>query len=73
MLGLMVIGLLGGVVIVERIFALPGIGTMAISAGQHGDIPVVLAAVSFLVLVVVVVNLLVDVINGLINPRVRAS
>jgi peptide/nickel transport system permease protein len=72
-LGLMVIGLISGTIIVERIFALPGVGTMALSSGLQGDIPVVLGAITFLVVVVVVVNLAVDVINGLLNPKARVS
>lgn len=70
-LGLMMITLLGGSVIVERVFALPGIGTMTLSAGQQGDIPVVLGGVTFFVLVVVVINIVVDLINGFLNPKVR--
>lgn len=70
-LALMMISLLGGSIIVERIFALPGVGAMALNAGQVGDIPVVLAAVTFMVLVIVIINLGVDVINGLLNPKVR--
>lgn len=73
MLGLMMIGLLGGAVIVERIFALPGIGTMALGAGQAGDVPVVLGAVTFMVVVVVVINLVVDIVLGLLNPKARVS
>jgi len=73
MLGLLIIGLLGGTIIVERIYALPGVGTMAISAGAAGDVPVVLAGVTFLVIVVVVVNLIVDLVNGFLNPKARVS
>ena len=71
LLALMMIALLGGAIIVERIFALPGVGMMALNAGQVGDIPVVLASVAFLVLVVVVINLFVDIVNGFLNPKVR--
>lgn len=70
-LGLMVIGLIGGTIIVERIFALPGVGTMALVSGLAGDIPVVLGAVTFLVVVVVVINLAVDLVNGFLNPKAR--
>lgn len=72
MLGLLIIALLGGTVIVERIFNLPGIGMMALSAGQAGDIPVVLAGVTFMVLVIVVINLAVDILNAFLNPKVRS-
>ncbi len=73
MLGLMMIGLLGGAIIIERVFALPGIGMMALGAGQAGDVPVVLGAVAFLVVVVVVINLVVDVVLGFLNPKARVS
>jgi peptide/nickel transport system permease protein len=73
MLGLMMIGLLGGAVIVERIFALPGVGTMALSSGQAGDVPIVLGAVTFMVIVVVVINLTVDLVLGFLNPKARVS
>jgi peptide/nickel transport system permease protein len=73
LLALMMIALLGGAIIVERVFALPGIGMMALNAGQVGDIPVVLASVAFLVLVVVIINLIVDIVNGLLNPKVRLA
>jgi len=73
MLGLQAIALLSGVIIVERVFALPGVGQLALDSGKVGDVPVVMGCVTFLVTVVVVINLLVDVINGLLNPRVRLA
>lgn len=73
MLGLQAIALLGGAIIVERVFALPGVGSLALDSGVSGDVPVVLGCVTFLVTVVVVINLLVDLANGFLNPRVRLS
>lgn len=70
-LSLQVIGVLGGAVIVERIYALPGIGTIGIAAGNSADVPVVMGTVAFMVVVVVVVNLTTDILNGLISPRMR--
>ncbi|MBX3194133.1 MAG: ABC transporter permease [Microbacteriaceae bacterium] len=72
-LSLEVIGTLGGAVIVERIFALPGLGNLALTSGVLGDIPVVLGVVVFMVVVVVVVNVLVDIINGLLTPKARVG
>lgn len=72
-LGLMIINLLGGTIIVERVFALPGIGSLALDAGQRADIPAALGAVTFLVFVIVVINLTVDAANGFLNPKVRTS
>lgn len=72
-LSLQVIGLLGGAVLLERIYALPGLGSIAVTAGTQGDIPVVLGTVAFMVVVVVVVNLVTDVLAGVLNPKVRIS
>ena len=70
-LSFQVIGLLGGSVIIERVFAIAGLGTLAVTAGETGDIPVVMGVVSFMVLVVVGVNVTVEVLNGLLNPKAR--
>lgn len=72
-ISLQFIGLLGGVIILERIFALPGIGTLAINATVLGDIPIIMGIVLFTVCLVIVVNLLVDLLNGWLNPKVRVS
>lgn len=67
------IGLLGGTIIVENIFALPGLGALAISATNVGDVPVVMGITLFTVVVVVVVNLGLDLLQGLLNPKARMS
>jgi peptide/nickel transport system permease protein len=72
-LSLQFIGMLGGAIIIERVFALPGIGSLAATASLRGDIPVVMGVVTFSVLVVVVVNLLVDITQGILNPKVRTA
>ncbi|MEU8135584.1 ABC transporter permease [Streptodolium elevatio] len=72
-LGMQFVGLLGGAVLVEQIFALPGIGSMAISYTTRGDIPVIMALVMFTVVGVVLINLLVDVLIGWLNPKARAA
>jgi peptide/nickel transport system permease protein len=72
-IGITFVGLLGGSVLVESVFALPGLGSaLATATGQH-DIPVVQGVVLYFTLVVVAVNLLVDLTYGVLNPRVRAS
>ena len=72
-LSLQLIGMLGGVVIIEQIFALPGMGPMAVAATGQSDLPVVMGVVMYTVVVVIVVNLLVDILNGWLNPKVRVS
>lgn len=72
-LSLQFIGMLGGAVIIEKIFAIPGIGNLAVTATQMGDVPVVMGVVLYTVVIVVIVNLLVDLLNGWLNPRVRVA
>jgi peptide/nickel transport system permease protein len=72
-IGLQFVGLLGGVVIIERVFAVPGIGALAVDATTSGDIPIVMGVVVYTVIVVVVVNLLIDLANGWLNPKVRVG
>lgn len=64
--------MLGGVVIIEQIFALPGMGAgaLAVNATSLGDIPLVMGVVLY---TVVIVNLVVDLINGWLNRKVRVS
>ncbi len=71
-LGLQVIVLLGGVVVIERVFFLPGIGAQTVSSALLADIPVVMGCVLFIVVVVIVVNLLADIVNAALNPKVRS-
>lgn len=72
-LSLQFVGMLGGSVIIESIFALPGIGSFAVESTAKGDTPVVMGIVVFTVLVVITVNLLVDLVNGWLNPKVRVK
>ncbi len=72
-LSLQLISLLGGVVIIESIFAIPGLGRLAVDATSQGDLPLVMGVVMYTVAIVVVVNLLVDIANGWLNPKVRVS
>ncbi|MFD4507352.1 ABC transporter permease [Streptomyces sp. NPDC058457] len=72
-LALQFIGLIGGAVVVEKVFGLPGIGTLANSAAVRGDAPVLLGTVVVTVMIVVAVNLLLDIAYGWLNPKVRVS
>ncbi|MBT2250305.1 ABC transporter permease [Arthrobacter sp. BHU FT2] len=72
-ISLQFIGMLGGVVIIEQIFALPGMGSLAVQSTTMADIPLVMGVVIYTVLIVIIVNLLVDIINGWLNPKVRVS
>ena len=72
-IGLQFGGLLGGIVVVERIFAWPGIGSLALDAVYGRDYPVLQAVIAVLALLIVAVNLVVDVVYGLIDPRIRTE
>ncbi|WNM23772.1 ABC transporter permease [Demequina capsici] len=72
-LGLQFVILLGGAVIVEQLFSIPGIGPAALSATSQGDIPVVMGIVVLTGLIVILVNTLVDVAQAWVNPKVRLS
>lgn len=63
--------LLGGSVVVEQIFGLPGLGFMLLNAIYQRDYPVVQGAVVFVALFFILVNLMVDLVYGILDPRVR--
>ena len=72
-LSLQFVGMLGGAVIIEQIFALPGMGFLALQSTGIGDTPVVMGVVVTTVIIVILVNLLVDLANGWLNPKVRVK
>lgn len=67
--GLILAGLLGGTVVVEKVFAWPGLGTAVVNAIVSRDYPVIQGAVLMLGLLAAALNLLVDVVLGLLDPR----
>ncbi|RPF22656.1 ABC transporter permease [Myceligenerans xiligouense] len=67
------IGLIGGAVIVEQIFAMPGLGQLTVQATSLGDIPIVMGVVITVAVIVVVVNLTIDLAQATLNPKVRRS
>ena len=72
-LGLQFGQLLGGAVVTETVFAWPGVATLTVDAIRNQDFPVVQCAVVLLALIIVAVNFLVDMIVGLIDPRIRVG
>jgi peptide/nickel transport system permease protein len=70
-IGLVAVGLLGGTVLAENVFALPGLGSLMVNAGSQHDLPVVAGLVVCFTVVVVAINLLVDLAYLWLNPRVR--
>ena len=65
--------LLGGLVIIEVVFSLPGVGTLGYEAIQVRDYPVVQGVVFFMAIIFVLSNLLVDLSYAVIDPRIRYS
>lgn len=64
---------LGGSVLIETVFGLPGVGSVMVTAIQMKDIPVVMAGVLLLATIFSVTNLLVDLLYGFIDPRIKAK
>jgi oligopeptide transport system permease protein len=63
--------LVTGTVVVERIFALPGLGNYFINANLNRDEPLIIGIVAFLSMMILVFNLIVDIVYGFIDPRIR--
>ena len=71
--GFSVVGLLGGVVITETVFNYPGIGKAAADAAGQLDVITILGFAIFNGMILIVANLVVDILYGIIDPRVRLS
>ena len=70
-IGLQVAGFIGGAFVIEALFAIPGIGRMLIDSVGQGDTNTVAAIVTLVSVGYVAVNMLVDVVYSLIDPRIR--
>lgn len=73
LVGLQIGAILGGSVIVETVFSWPGVGRLTVEAIQSRDYPLVQGCVLLIAVVYVVINLLTDLVYGLIDPRIRLS
>ncbi|UVK48345.1 ABC transporter permease (plasmid) [Mesorhizobium sp. AR07] len=69
--GMSFAGMLGGVVITEAVFAIPGVGSLLVEAIQHRDVPVIQGVLLISACVYVMVNLLVDLSYPLMDPRIK--
>jgi peptide/nickel transport system permease protein len=72
-IGFLVAFLLGGSIVVEQLFVFPGLGALTIQAVLNRDLPVIQGVILVTTLVVVLVNLLVDMVNAWLNPKVRVG
>ncbi|MCY1295559.1 Oligopeptide transport system permease protein OppB [compost metagenome] len=70
-LSLQFIALVGGAAIIVQVFAIPGLGSLTVTASLNGDLPVLMGVVVTLIILVVVVNLVIDLLNAMANPKVR--
>ncbi|WP_458107704.1 ABC transporter permease [Arthrobacter sp. R3-55] len=71
MVGVAAAGLLGGAVVTESVFSIPGLGQLLLTAVQRRDYPVIEGCIFFIAVVFVVVNLLVDLTYAFLDPRIR--
>jgi peptide/nickel transport system permease protein len=71
LLSLSLAGLLGGTVLIERVFAIPGVGRLALDATNSRDYPVIQAIVLMSATAIVVANLIADIAYAFIDPRIR--
>ncbi|GAA1949593.1 ABC transporter permease [Catenulispora subtropica] len=72
LLGLLVVGMLGGTVLVEQVFVLPGLGGLAVDATRAHDIPEVQGVTVLFTMIIVTVNLAVELIHRGLDPKARA-
>ena len=73
LIGLQIGTLLGGAVITETVFAWPGLGTLVFDAILRKDYPVVLAAVEFVAASFIAINVLLDLLYGYLDPRLKVA
>jgi peptide/nickel transport system permease protein len=71
MIGIIAGELLGGSVVIETVFAWPGVGRVIMQAIQSQDFPVIQAGVALVAIIFVAINLLVDMLYGVLDPRIR--
>jgi peptide/nickel transport system permease protein len=69
-LGIQAVGLLGGTVLVENVFALPGLGSLVVTASIEHDLPAVQGVAVYFTIIVVLINLLIDLTYTWLNPKV---
>ncbi len=72
-LGVQIARLLGGVVVVESVFALPGLGQLTVNSIVNRDLPVVQGVIPLMVIVAILVNVAADLLNIALSPRIRAA
>ncbi len=72
-LGFVMVNAMASAVFVERAFVLPGLGSLAVSAADQTDVPLMLGCTLYFALLSVIINLIVDLSYGWLNPKVRVG
>ncbi|MFD2209834.1 oligopeptide ABC transporter permease [Virgibacillus halophilus] len=72
-LGPMAVGLMTGSMVVEQIFAIPGIGEQFVKSIQTNDFPIIMGTTIFFAFLLTVIILIVDILYGIIDPRIRLA
>lgn len=71
--GMVFNALMGGAVVAENVFSIPGLGNMVLTAIKQKDIPLVVGGVFFLTIIFQIITLVIDLLYAAVDPRVRAS
>lgn len=69
--GLSLASLLGGAVVTEKVFSIPGLGALLLTAVERRDYPLIEGCIFFIAVIFILINLLVDIVSALIDPRIR--
>jgi peptide/nickel transport system permease protein len=72
-IGVQLVAVVGATVLIETVFAYPGVGSLAVSAATEHDLPVAQAAVLFFTAYVIIVNLVMDMLYVVLNPKIRMT
>lgn len=72
-IGMLIVGTIGGAVIVEQVFAIPGMGIYILAAVRSKDVPAVMGSVLLIAVIAGVMNLIVDVLYAYIDPRIKSQ
>ena len=71
LLGTLAANLVNGTVLIESIFAWPGLGQVSLQAIERRDLPVLMAAVFYIAVIVTLINIVIDLLYTKLDPRVR--
>ena len=72
-LGMMLADIVAGSLVIEQVFSIPGYGRLLISSIANRDYPVVQAIIAIIAMIVIVINLLVDILYQVLDPRMRGN